>query len=137
MNATFRLLAERAEIDPYQEIESLIKKNRGRWQSACAVTGLVGGVVAPLLGTMFEAIAWFINSIPVNSYLHVLSIVLCALTIPLLTLGASCLDLLEAKHTRLSPVGRRTFALAGRGPSDSRINAPRANAIQAASQDAA
>ena len=102
MNATFDSLENQAETDLYQEIETLIKKNPWSWQSVCAVVGLVGGVIAPFLGATADVITWFINSHAVISYLHVLSIVLCALTLPLLILGAFCLDSLEAKSHRLS-----------------------------------
>ena len=96
MNATSKLSGEPAETDLYLEIESLIRKNPKRWQSVCAVLGLGGGAVAPLAAAIFNVFTWFIRSIQVHSYLHVLSIVLCVLTLPLLMLGASCLDLLEA-----------------------------------------
>ncbi|HVG32633.1 MAG TPA: hypothetical protein VM911_06115 [Pyrinomonadaceae bacterium] len=78
-------------------MESLIKKNPRAWQSVCAVLGLVGGVIAPILGATSDVLTWFVPSQTVNAYLHVSSIVLCALTLPLLVLGAYCLDLLEAK----------------------------------------
>lgn len=103
MNPTFTSLEERTDIDLYQEIESLIKKNPWAWQSVVAVIGLAGGVIAPILGAISDVITWFVHSIPTNSYLHVLSIVLCALTLPLLILGAFCLDLLQAKTAQLSP----------------------------------
>lgn len=105
MNATFESLEDSPDTDLYQEIEILIRKNPWAWQSVCAVLGLAGGVIAPILGAIFDVITWFVHSILVNSYLHVISIVLCALTLPLLILGASCLDLLEAKtkNTQLSP----------------------------------
>jgi hypothetical protein len=103
MNATFDSLENQAETDLYQEIETLIKKTPWSWQSVCAVVGLAGGIIAPFLGATADVITWFINSHAVISYLHVLSIVLCALTLPLLILGAFCLDSLEAKSHRLSP----------------------------------
>ena len=83
-------------------MESLIKKNPWAWQSVCAVLGLAGGIIAPILGAMFDVMTWLVHSPAVISSLHVLSIVSCALTIPLLILGAFCLDRLEAKTARLS-----------------------------------
>jgi hypothetical protein len=103
MKPTIKSLEDQPETDLYHEIESLIKKNPWAWQSIFAVVGLAGGVIAPILGAVSDVITWFVNSIQVNSYLHVLSIVFCTLTIPLLTLGAFCLDLLEAKVAKLSP----------------------------------
>ena len=103
MNATFESLEDQTETDLYQEIETLIKKNPWAWQSVCAVVGLAGGVIAPLFGAMADVITWFGSSETVNSYLHVLSIVFCALTLPLIILGALCLDLLQRKTTNLYP----------------------------------
>ena len=103
MDRTYEWLKDRPETDFYQEMESLIKKNPWAWQSACAVLGLAGGVIAPFLGAASDVTTWFVHSATVNSYLHVFSIVFCALTIPLLILGACCLDMLEAKIARLSP----------------------------------
>ena len=102
MNATFESLEDQTETDLYQEIETLIKKNPWAWQSVCAVVGLAGGVIAPLFGAMTDVVTWFVNSETVNSYLHVLSIVLCALTLPLIVLGAFCLDSLQRKTSNLS-----------------------------------
>jgi len=103
MNATYESLEGRAEGDLYQVIESLVQKNPWSWQSVCAVLGLAGGVIAPFLGAASDVISWFVGSAAVNSYLHASSIVFCALTIPLLVLGAYSLDLLEAKTASLSP----------------------------------
>src|SRR5215210_3036963 len=105
MNSTYESLTDREDIDLYQEIETLIKKNPWAWQSVCAVVGLAGGVIAPFLGATSDVITWFVHSNAVNSYLHVLSIVLCALTLPLIILGAFCLDSLQAKtkNANLSP----------------------------------
>ena len=102
MNATFESVEKPAKATLSTEIAVLIRKNPRAWQSVCALIGLAGGVIAPILGAMAGVMTWFINSNPVNSCLHVFSIVLCALTIPLLILSAVCLDLLEAKAARLS-----------------------------------
>lgn len=104
MDRPFAWLKDRGETDFYQDVESLIRKNPWSWQSACAVPALVGGVIAPFLGGAFDVMTWFVSSTTINSYLHVLSIVFCALTIPLLILGACCLDMLEAKAARISIV---------------------------------
>ncbi|HEX2751800.1 MAG TPA: hypothetical protein VHP34_01575, partial [Alphaproteobacteria bacterium] len=103
MDRTYEWLKDRPETDFYGEMESLIRKNPWAWQSVLAVLGLAGGVIAPFLGAASDVITWFAKSATVNSYLHVLSIVFCALTIPLIALGACCLDMLEAKTARLPP----------------------------------
>jgi hypothetical protein len=108
MNATLEVWKEPAESDLYREIGSLIRKNPRRWQTVCAVACLGGSLVAPFLGVMLDVVARFINSVAVNSYLHAVSMILCGLTVPLLILGAACLDLLEAKNrqtdNRLPPL---------------------------------
>ena len=91
-----------AETDLYDEVEALVRKNPRAWQSVFAVLLLAGGVVAPLFGAATDVLTWFVHSQSAQLYLHVASIVLCALTLPLLILGALCLDLLEAKTTNLS-----------------------------------
>ena len=110
MSADFKLIENRVEVDLYQEIETLIRKDHWRWQSVSAMTGLVGGCIAPILGAASDITAWLVISANVISFLHVLSIVLCALTIPLLVLGASCLDLLEGKSAKLRPATAQGFA---------------------------
>ena len=107
MNGTYESLKDLAETDLYQEVEFLIKKNPWAWQSVCAVSGLAGGIVAPILGAISDVMTWFLSSAAVNSYLHVLSIVLCALTIPLLIFGALGLDLLE-KRSKQNKYGVKT-----------------------------
>ncbi|HEY0379935.1 MAG TPA: hypothetical protein VGC87_23675 [Pyrinomonadaceae bacterium] len=102
MSRTYEAFEGEAETDLYEEIEALIKKHPWAWQSVCAVLGLAGGVIAPILGATADVITRFVHLQSVNSYLHVASILLCALTLPLLILGAFCLDLLESKTTNLS-----------------------------------
>ncbi|MGH9881493.1 MAG: outer membrane beta-barrel protein [Pyrinomonadaceae bacterium] len=92
------------EWDIYESIDCLIQKNQGAWQSFCAVCGLAGGVLSPVIATLLIALTWFIDSQRAISVLNVLSIVSFVLTIPLLTLGAHCLDLLERKTACHSPL---------------------------------
>ena len=101
MNQDYEL-AEYEELDIYEEIHHLIETNPWAWQSICAVAGLVGGVLSPVLGTLLIAVTWLIHSERIISSLNGLSIVSFVLTIPLLTFGAHCLDLLERKDDRLS-----------------------------------
>src|SRR5688572_16181073 len=103
MNATYQPLEEEAGADLYQEMETLIKKNPRAWQSVCAVFGLAGGVISPILGALADVFTWFLASESVNSDLQVVSIVLCALTLPLLMLGAFSLDSLQRKTADPSP----------------------------------
>ncbi|PYS78636.1 MAG: hypothetical protein DMF67_12065 [Acidobacteria bacterium] len=94
---------DKACDDPFERIEFLVKKNPRAWQSVGAVVGLAGGILAPALGSLLAVVRWFISVQRAGPYLSSLSIVLFALTIPLLALGAHCLDLLEAKTAPPAP----------------------------------
>lgn len=107
MSATYASFEGETETDLYGEMEALIKKNPRAWQSVCAVLGLAGGVITPLLGAAADVLTWFVHSQSVNSYMHVASIVLCALALPLLIIGAFCLDLLESKTANLSTLAEQ------------------------------
>lgn len=100
--AQYYELQDDFEWDLYEEMHRLIELNPWTWQSIGAVSGLVGSVLSPVLGTLLIAITWFIDSERVGSYLSIPIIVSFALTIPLLAFGAHCLDLLERKTARLS-----------------------------------
>ena len=102
MEECYELASDESDVDIYQEIESLIRKKGWTWQAVCAVLCLVAGLLSPFLGATFDVTSWFTESQAVVSRLHVLSIISCALTIPLLALGGCCLDLLEKK---MGPVG--------------------------------
>ena len=95
-------LQEDLDCDIYERMQRLIESNPWAWQSIGAVSGLVGGVLTPVIGTLFIAATWFIHSERVVSSLDGLGVVSFVLTIPLLTFGAHCLDLLERKTAHLS-----------------------------------
>ncbi len=69
------------------------------WAGVGAVFGLAGGILAVLLGSLLTAAAWLPGMEP-HSLLHALATALLVATIPLLALGACCLDKLEAKTPR-------------------------------------
>ncbi|MGI8898832.1 MAG: hypothetical protein ACR2IB_10605 [Pyrinomonadaceae bacterium] len=90
-------LPEDQQWDLYEDMNRLIETNPWAWQSIGAVSGLVGGVLSPVIGTLSIAVTRFIHSERIVSSLNDLSIISFVLTIPLLTFGAHCLDLLERK----------------------------------------
>ena len=100
--AQYYELQDDLEWDLYEEMQRLIKINPWSWQSIGAVSGLVGSVLSPVLGTVLIAVTWFIHSDRIVSSLNVPIIICFALTIPLLAFGAHCLDLLERKTARRS-----------------------------------
>lgn len=68
------------------------------WRSGGAVCGLFLGIISPILGTILTAIAWFTGPEWHGLALHRDGTVLFFLTIPLLILGAHCLDLLDKQN---------------------------------------
>ena len=93
----------RAQDDPFERIESLVRRNPWTWQTVGAVSGLAGGVLAPVLGSLLTVVGWFISVQRASPYLNRLSVIVFALTVPLLALAAHCLDLLEAKTAPTAP----------------------------------
>ncbi|MEA2172674.1 MAG: hypothetical protein QOD00_266 [Blastocatellia bacterium] len=69
-----------------------------RWQAVGAVSGLASGIIAAILGTLLSAWAWMPGAeTVVGLSLHGAGSLLLLSTIPLLILGACCLDLLETR----------------------------------------
>lgn len=85
----------------YQRIFLLIAKNRWAWQSLGAALGLAGGMLSILLGALLWIIVRFLATGRLGSYLNTVEILFFVLTLPLLALGAYCLDLLEKKSPLL------------------------------------
>jgi uncharacterized membrane protein YfcA len=60
-----------------------------------AATGLFGGVTSAMFGAVFTAASWFVTNVGERQWLSTTGTVLFFLTIPLLIIGAYCLDWLE------------------------------------------
>lgn len=91
----------RGEI--YQRMLRLMGKNRGTWESAVAAVGLFGGLLAIVLGALDWAfVGLFAPAGALGSFLDVAGTVLLVLPLPLLALGACCLDRLEKKAPALT-----------------------------------
>ena len=71
-------------------------RTRGRNRNSVgAIFGLGGGILAPLIGSIFTAISWFSGPIWHGFAVQRDGTVLLFLTIPLLIFGAHCLDLID------------------------------------------
>ena len=70
------------------------------WCSFGAVAGLGGGLISILVGSLLTAISWLTGR---DSYIQAAGTVLLILTIPLLVIGAQCLDLMEQKQKERDP----------------------------------
>ena len=118
----------RGEI--FQRMLRLMGKNRGTWESAVAAVSLSGGLLAIVLGALDWAfVGLFAPAGALGSILDAAGTALLVLPLPLLALGAYCLDRLELKapalplHAeprpdtprqviRARPAGRRSSAAA-------------------------
>ena len=89
--------------DLYQQAVLLIKGSPGSWPALGAAFGLPAGVFCPVIGTLLTVIASSIKLQSLSSVFNELSIATFVFTIPLLALGAHCLDLLEVKTGHPSP----------------------------------
>lgn len=81
-------------VTAYKNIDST-------WKGRCAVLGLGGGLLAPIAGSILTIISWFADPAWHGFSLHFVATALFIVTLPLLLLGAHCLDLLDQqKGTR-------------------------------------
>ena len=86
----------------YQRMLLLMGRNRGSWQSVAAAVSLFGGLLAIVLGALDWAfVGLFGTASALGSFLDAAGTVLLVLPLPLMALGAFCLDLLEKKPPAL------------------------------------
>ena len=85
------------QSNPDESIFSNLR-TRGWNLSMCgAVFGLVGGIVAPIVGSVFTAVGWLSGPTWHGLAVQRIGTVLLFSTIPLLLFGAHCLDLSDRK----------------------------------------
>ena len=65
------------------------------WKTSAAVFGLCAGFIAPIVGLVVTVISWFRDPVWHHVYLHQAGTTLFVVALPLLLLGAHCLDLLD------------------------------------------
>jgi hypothetical protein len=98
MNKIYALQEDELRGGIYRRILLLMGKNRRTWQACGATVGLFGGLLFIVLGVLVWAVVGLIAPAGVlGSFLNVAGTVLFFLPLPLLALGAHCLDLLEKK----------------------------------------
>jgi hypothetical protein len=97
MNKTELLTEDDSDDGIYRRIGLLIENNRWAWATIGATFGLAGGMLSILLGALLWITVRFLATGYFGSVLNVVEIFFFALTLPLLTLGAYCLDLLERR----------------------------------------
>ena len=102
-------LQDAKDEDLYQKAFLLIKRNPQTWPAFGAAAGIPAGLCCPLAGSLLSMIAWSVKLQSLSSALNLLGIAAFVFTLPLLALGAHCLDLLEKKphHSSLRTSLRR------------------------------
>ena len=102
MNRIYVLQEDELRGGIYHSILLLMIKHRGTWQMAGAAVGLCGGLLSIVLGVLLWAVVGLIAPAGAfGSFLDVAGTALLVLPLPLLALGAHCLDLLEKKALAL------------------------------------
>ena len=102
MNKSYALPEDELRGEIYQRILLLLGKNWGSWQSAAAAVSLFGGLLAIVLGVLnWAVVGLFAPAGTLGSFLDTAGTILLVLPLPLLALGAFCLDLLEKKPPAL------------------------------------
>jgi len=102
---------DRVADDLYQRAYVLIKGSPGTWTAFGAAFGLPAGLFCPVIGALLTVTAWSVKLHAFSSVLNVLSLISFMFTMPLLALGAHCLDLLEGKSLPPPPPSRCTTTL--------------------------
>ena len=111
MDRDEELLRELSETETrLKELCNWSRRSGWTWPAVGAVLGLGGGILAVADGTLLSAIAWARGEGAGVISLHGVGSILLLSTIPLLILGAHCLDLLEGR------MGRSPQQRGARGP---------------------
>ena len=88
------------ETESQGALEYMTRTSCWGWRSFGALFGLLGGIVAALIGSAFTASSWIADVRGNGAYMQTLGTDFLFLTIPLLVLGAHCLDLVEKKNRK-------------------------------------
>jgi hypothetical protein len=96
---TIYTLSKNLSPSPHFAIMKLVRGN-WTWKSCGAIGGLLGGLSAPIFGSLFTMVSWFGDPSWHGLHLRTAGTVMFAVAIPLLAVGAHCLDLLEKEKKR-------------------------------------
>ena len=83
----------------HQHVGARAKERLWSWWIIGGICGLAGGIVCSLLGAILTAGSWLISAGNSYLYIHQAGTALLLLTMPLLMLGAHCLDLQEEQKS--------------------------------------
>ncbi|MCI0663549.1 MAG: hypothetical protein L0220_21005 [Acidobacteria bacterium] len=65
-----------------------------------SAVGMLGGIISPVLGSILMAAGWFMPDGDARKWLSMSGSILLFLTIPLIIIGASCLDWMEKGNSQ-------------------------------------
>ena len=101
MNTIYVLPKDELGGGIYRRIYLLIRKNRGDWAAAGATLGLACAMLSIILAALLWVVVPLLARSNFRSFLNVLDTAFFVLPLPLLALGAYCLDLLEKRQPAL------------------------------------
>lgn len=90
--------------------ESGVGKRVWTWHDTGTVFGFTGGFLTVFFGTVFTITGWLARSAAWGAFFQRFATVLFLLTIPLLILGAHCLDLADSKKSKLPSRAEALFS---------------------------
>lgn len=102
MNKRYILRKDEPGGELYGRIHFLVRNNGWTRQSIGATLGVVGGTLSIILGALSWMVVYMLAPGRFESFLNTAEVVLFAFSLPLLALGACCLDLLEKSSPLLS-----------------------------------
>jgi hypothetical protein len=83
------------------EVKGPNESNRHQsWRAVGVVVGLAGGLGTGIFGAVITLTSWITWTESLRHYEQALGTALLILTIPLLALGAHCLDLIESRKNK-------------------------------------
>jgi hypothetical protein len=102
-------ISQRVESYPLKPAAKSAKSS-WTWHAAVAAAGFAGGFLSAAVGAALTVASWLVGSEGAGAGLQRVATVLFFLTIPLLILGAHCLDLAEERAAKSAR--RRLLAVA-------------------------
>lgn len=96
---TIFMWSKQLSPSPQAAIRELVRGG-ATWKSYGALAGLFAGLTAPVFGSLFTMVSWVSNRSWHGMSMHGVGTAMFALGIPLLVLGAHCLDLLEKEKNQ-------------------------------------
>ncbi len=101
MSQIFTLPEDELKGEIYERIYLLVTRKGGGWQAAGAAFGLAAGALSVPMAAALWAAAEFFGPAGIGRALSFSSTILFVLTLPMLAVGACCLDRLEKKSPAL------------------------------------